>query len=126
MATELENATPMELEDIVKYVFSKPPTAPKSNMLFATPETADQFDDDVDAATLEIYVDVAVIGAKILWGENTNVSRLSKEQFLTLQQYMKSFGVRLVILAGEEGLDPWHCEENNIPVKFLRISVKHI
>jgi hypothetical protein len=117
----------VDFEDIVQFVFSKEPADPCTIDLHLAPESADEFTSDADADMfLEIYVDFALQGCRMLWGEDVNLRNLSKEQFSLLNRYMNSVGVKLHVLCNEDSADPWELAEKNVPIDFLRVSVSNL
>ena len=116
----------IDIKGIAQCIFSKPPGDKYSISLRLTPESADQFvnDPDVDA-NLEIFLNIALLGIKILYGDDNDILSITRAQFYRVQQYMNSMGVGLVVKCNEDFADPWEIMENNGNIKFLRISLNY-
>lgn len=90
------------LDELVDYVFSKPPQAYKAVQL--------QLSDDSDVAdggTLQMLMSaITGKGAEKLFGVKS-CSELSKGQADKLQEYLHSMGFKMVAKCGDTGDDPW-------------------
>lgn len=113
-----------QLEEVAKSVFSKPPGPPNSVDLQLTDDSDEgSLSEDI---LLSMYIDLAAIGCEILWGKHVKIFTLSKEQFDTLQRYMNSFGVNLIVKCNEDAQDPWETVKNGGTIKFLRFSIQNV
>ena len=130
MSSNPETAPNFEISQVVDYVFSRPPGAPRSYWMDVS---TDSLDDDStleqrEEMLLSMYVDIAALGCKKLWGEDFQWQTMTREQYSILQRYMKSFGVLLNIRCNDDSLDPWDVAENDgiEAVKYLRFSIDFV
>lgn len=129
MSFDRETAPDAQLHEIVEHVFGKPPGEPKTVCLELTAESSDQFGaEEKDNIAFEIYTQIAVLGCKKLWGEKFSFLTMTRDNLATLQKYMNSMGVKLVIRCNDDRADPWDLAEQEglSAIKYLRISVEFI
>jgi hypothetical protein len=129
MSHDRESAPEEQLADIVEQIFGSPPKEPKSVVLELTAETVDQFSpEERGDMSLEIFSQIAVLGARKLWGKDFSFTNMSRDNHALLQKYMNSMGVKLIIKCNDDSADPWDVAEQDgiSAVKYLRISVEFI
>jgi len=129
MSNNPETAPDLEIDEIVRYVFSRPPGGKNTVSLQLTPESRDDLkDDEQESVILEIYIQIAVKGCKILYGEDCKITNLNRDQFSKIQQYMNSMGVKLVVKCNDDLADPWDLADAEGPtaIKYLRMSIEFI
>src|SRR4051812_365504 len=105
MSNDPTNIPEMELDDIAKIIFSKPAGPPRSICLDFDQETIAAFSKDDNDPELMIYSRLALLGVKILYGKDRDFTTLTKDEFNTVQQYMKSMGVKLKVRCNEDNQD---------------------
>jgi hypothetical protein len=130
MSNNPETAPNAEIQEIANYVFSGLPRAPRSIWLDLSTETARDFDnpEEREVMLVNMYVDIALLGCKKLWGDNFVWTNMTREQAAELQKYMNSLGVQLNILCNEDGADPWDTAETRgiEAIRFLKFSIAFI
>ena len=114
------------IENIVNVIFSKAPLQPKSIDLKLDAESADSV--SPDSGCMDIYMDIAILGAKYLYGENFAYASMTRAQYTLLNEYMNSFGVTLTVKCNDSNVDPWDlaAREGIQAVKKLNIFASYI
>ncbi len=120
-----DSAPDVQFKELVEYIFSKPPQDENTICLNLSDDSQDQFLNSPEQtdAILEFYVDIAIEGCKILFGENILITSLSEDQFNLLQKYMRSMGHKLVVKANDGNDTPWNLLAKNETIEKIRISV---
>ena len=105
------------LDELVGMVFSRPPQHPKSIQL--------QLDDgDSDGSIIpEIFAQIAGRGIKRLYGI-TNIMQLTEVQAHTIDKYMQSMGVEMLVTCNFGTESPFDVIAKNGEVNSVQVSFR--
>lgn len=127
MSSNPETAPDLEVAQIVGNIFSRRPGKKYSVWLDLTPESLQDYpsDNERESMLLNMYVDIAFLGCKKLWGDTFTWEFMTREQYNLLQLYMNSLGVHLHIKCNADNSDPWkQVEKHGLDsVQYLRFSI---
>ena len=102
------------LDELVEMVFSKPPQTPKSIQLQLDDGNADE------SVIPEIFAHIASRGAKRLY-RVTNIMHLNEDQANTLEKYMQSMGVTMIVTCNFSDESPFDVVGRNGDVQSVQV-----
>lgn len=123
MSSDPKNPRDGDFQEIAWAVFTRPAQKPRTIYLDFPQETLDELSSEGKDPVPYIYSVIALQGVKILFGNETDVTNITKEQFSTIQRYMASMGQSLKITCNGDDSDPWETAAEGIPVTQLKVDV---
>ena len=102
------------LKEIADAIYRKPPCEPNTIQLQLDEETYNENDGRV---VFEILYLITFYGIQILYG-NVKITELTKDQFINVKRYVRSYGYDLVVL-NENNEDPWESTSNKNKIRVF-------
>lgn len=95
------------LREIANAIYSKPAGEENTVQLQLDEQT---YNENGRSVVFEILYLITFYGIQILYGD-VKITELSKEQFINVKRYVRSYGYNLIVLT-EDNKDPWESTGN--------------